>query len=890
MLSNFLSKFTIKSKMLSLFIFGLAVTVTIASIAIVSLMKIGGEIKNVAEQDIPLTAIVTNITVHQLEQAINLERASRYARDIRSSKSAKKSYNTAKKTFLDIAHKVDKEIIQGEKLAEKVIKETSNHVIKEEFEHVLVALKKIEKEHTGFDHHVEEVFAYFDKGNFSAANKLLPKIVLEEEKLNHELEELLEELVNFTEHAALEAERHEVAALRNLIIISILGTLISAAFSILIILTITGPLFKMQAAMSSMAKGNKADIPSLESKDEIGKIARALLEIDKIGQSAVRVQIALDNVSSSVMMADAENKIIYCNNSVLQMLENAESDIKKDLPDFDSKTLINTSIDIFHKDPSHQRGMLADLTETYNATITVGGRIFDLIANPVSNNEGERIGTVVEWQDVTELRAREEQDKIKTMEDAEISAENARIKISLDCVSSNVMIADATNTIIYMNPSVVGMMETAESDIKKDLPKFDTTKLIGTSIDEFHKNPAHQQGMLKDLSSTYNTSITVGGRIFELIANPVLSKNEERLGTVVEWKDVTQERAIEVEVADIVAASGTGDFTKRLDTEGREGFMLSLSEGMNQIGETAHQGLSETVDVLKLLAKGDLRKTMNGNYQGSFDEIKQALNGTIDQLKSTVGTIKESAGSVNSASSEISAGSKDLSERTEQQASTLEETAASMEELTGGVRQNTDNASNANDLASKASEAAKEGGSVVEQAVVAMGGITESSQKISDIIGVIDDIAFQTNLLALNAAVEAARAGDAGKGFAVVASEVRSLAGRSASASKDIKALITESSEQVETGSELVNKSGDTLKNIIKSITEVASLISEIASASSQQATGIEEINSAVSQMDEMTQQNAALVEENTAAAQSLVDQAYELEDMMKFFSLDEED
>jgi methyl-accepting chemotaxis protein len=179
---------------------------------------------------------------------------------------------------------------------------------------------------------------------------------------------------------------------------------------------------------------------------------------------------------------------------------------------------------------------------------------------------------------------------------------------------------------------------------------------------------------------------------------------------------------------------------------------------------------------------------------------------------------------------------------------------------------------------------------VVERAVNAMGSIEKSSQKISDIISVIDEIAFQTNLLALNAAVEAARAGDAGKGFAVVASEVRSLAGRSASASKEIKALINESVTQVKDGAQLVNQAGDTLKNIVTSVKQVASIVSEIASASAQQATGIDEINSAVSQMDEATQQNAALVEENTAAAQSMVEQARALEQLISFFKLDPSD
>jgi methyl-accepting chemotaxis protein len=305
------------------------------------------------------------------------------------------------------------------------------------------------------------------------------------------------------------------------------------------------------------------------------------------------------------------------------------------------------------------------------------------------------------------------------------------------------------------------------------------------------------------------------------------------------------------------------------------------------IGTIASRPLRRIASSIRHLAEGNLTIVVQDSERtDEIGEISNALNGTIQQLQKTVSTIISSSTSVNSASGEISAGGKDLSERTEQQASTLEQTAASMEEITGAVRHNTENASNANSLADNAKNIAGKGGEVVTKAVNAMSKITASSQKISDIIGVIDDIAFQTNLLALNAAVEAARAGDAGKGFAVVASEVRSLAGRSAAASKDIKALITESSEQVKNGSDLVNQTGDTLKEIEKSITEVAGIVADIAAASAQQATGIEEINSAVAQLDEMTQQNAALVEENTAAAQSLVEQAHDLENLMKFFTI----
>lgn len=305
------------------------------------------------------------------------------------------------------------------------------------------------------------------------------------------------------------------------------------------------------------------------------------------------------------------------------------------------------------------------------------------------------------------------------------------------------------------------------------------------------------------------------------------------------------------------------------------------------IGIYASRPLRKISQEIDRLASGDFSSDVEGiRSRDEIGQMAQALNGFISKMREMIGTIVEAAQSVNSAACEISVGSTDLSQRTEEQASSLEETAASMEQITGTVKQNSANAANANDLSRKANQVASDGGAVVQEAVAAMGSIEQSSKKISDIIGVIDEIAFQTNLLALNAAVEAARAGDAGKGFAVVASEVRSLAGRSASASKEIKALINESATQVQTGAKLVNQAGETLQHIVQSVQQVAAIVAEISSASHEQATGIDEVNTAITQMDEVTQQNAALVEENTAAAQSMVEQARALEKMMSFFTI----
>jgi methyl-accepting chemotaxis protein len=274
-------------------------------------------------------------------------------------------------------------------------------------------------------------------------------------------------------------------------------------------------------------------------------------------------------------------------------------------------------------------------------------------------------------------------------------------------------------------------------------------------------------------------------------------------------------------------------------------------------------------------------------YHGSFGKLKSDANDMAERIGATITEIKLAAHQVTNASAEISASTTDLSQRTEEQAASLEQTSASMEEIAVTVKKNAENAQHANHQATGTQDVADRGGQVVAQAVQAMARIEESSRKISDIIGVIDEIARQTNLLALNAAVEAARAGEAGRGFAVVASEVRSLAQRSSQAAKDIKDLITSSSTQVKDGVDLVNRAGTSLNEIVESIKKVASIVSEIAAASSEQAGGIEQINKALSQMDEVTQQNSALVEENAATAKTLEQQAASMNDRMAFFTVD---
>ncbi|MEN9383303.1 MAG: Methyl-accepting chemotaxis protein [Pseudomonadota bacterium] len=302
------------------------------------------------------------------------------------------------------------------------------------------------------------------------------------------------------------------------------------------------------------------------------------------------------------------------------------------------------------------------------------------------------------------------------------------------------------------------------------------------------------------------------------------------------------------------------------------------------IARSVTQPLQDALKAAQNMAQGDLTQTIRTTRKDELGNLLQALSDMQGSLQKAVGQIRQSSDSIAMSSTEVASGNQDLSMRTEQAASNLQETASSMEELTATVKQSADAARQANQLASSAAEVAQKGGAVVSQVVTTMQDINHSSQKIADIIGVIDGIAFQTNILALNAAVEAARAGEQGRGFAVVAGEVRTLAQRSAQAAKEIKDLINASVQKVQSGSSLVQEAGSTMDEIVHSVQRVTDIIGEITAASSEQSDGIGQVNVAINQLDQMTQQNAALVEQSAAAAESLRDQAERLSQVISVF------
>ena len=437
--------------------------------------------------------------------------------------------------------------------------------------------------------------------------------------------------------------------------------------------------------------------------------------------------------------------------------------------------------------------------------------------------------------------------------------EAARTKTMLDGAPINVMFADREFKIRYANAATVQTLR----GLEKYLP-VRADALIGQSIDVFHKRPDHQRRLVGDPKNLPHTAqIQVGPETLELNVSPVLDQNREYLGAMVAWSVVTEKLAMEKQI--------------RESTERAKAEAADLQNKVDRIGEG-----------VAALAAGDFTYTIPDLGDDNVGKMAAALNQAVGLVKDALEGVREVSVQVAEASGQLAAAGDGLSTGAQEQASSLEETASTLEEITATVRQNSDNAQQARQLAATSKEVAEKGGQVVGGAVEAMGEINQSSKKIADIITAIDEIAFQTNLLALNAAVEAARAGEQGRGFAVVAAEVRNLAQRSATAAKEIKALIQDSVKKVEAGSDLVNRSGATLNEIVSSVKRVTDIVGEIAAASKEQASGIEQVNKAVTQMDTVTQQNAGQTEELSATAQTLTEQARHLQGLLAKFKLGE--
>lgn len=471
----------------------------------------------------------------------------------------------------------------------------------------------------------------------------------------------------------------------------------------------------------------------------------------------------------------------------------------------------------------------------------------------------------------------------------ETGAKALRAQRTLENTDSCLMMIDDAGRVAHVNPAFCALAERVRDSVGPELAGFAAQRFNGQAFDAFHNEPALTCENVARLDAPEEMLVAAGGHTFSLKLNPIFDEQGASIGTVISWRDRTLQIRLEAEVEALIDAATAGNLEGRLATDRVDGFMLTLCQGMNRLMDTAEGGVKAAHGVMSALASGDLTCAMTGTYGGIFEELQDSSNRMRAELASIATNIIGASGALSSAAQEIGSGTSDLTARTQAQSASVDETSTAMADVTAMVRRNTDSAMEANRIAANTCTAADSGYQVVGQAVEAMERIQAAAAKVTDIVSMIDEIAFQTNLLALNASVEAARAGEAGKGFAVVASEVRALAQRSAAASGEIKELIEGTVGEIDSGVSLVQQVGNGLEGIVNSVNSLAEVVSEITQASQEQSTRLAHVGKAVSEMGGMAEQNASLAEQTMAAVQSQGEQVIELDRLVRFFKIKED-
>ena len=450
-------------------------------------------------------------------------------------------------------------------------------------------------------------------------------------------------------------------------------------------------------------------------------------------------------------------------------------------------------------------------------------------------------------------------------EAAEAASFNQRIRLSLDSLPVCVTVSSAEALLVHATPPAKELLKLFGG------ASFDTDKFYGNKLSTLFKNPEDASRFDQAVRSGETVDMEIQGRKLRLLARPVSNASGTPIGRITQWIDRTDEIASEHELDDMVNAATRGDFSGRLNLEGKTGFFGKVSLGMNQLMATSEQGLTDVAAVLAAFAEGDLTQRIEHDYQGLFGKVKDSANSTAENLTRVIGEVRDASDALTGAANQVSATAQSLSQAASEQAASVEETTASIDVMSASISQNSDNARVTDGMATKTNKEAMEGGSAVSQTVTAM-------KQIAAKIGIVDDIAYQTNLLALNAAIEAARAGEHGKGFAVVAAEVRKLAERSQQAAKEIGELAGNSVMTAE-------RAGKLLDEIVPSIQKTSELVQEIAAASAEQSESVLQIGGAMGQLSKATQQNASASEQLAATSEELSGQAEQLQQSIAFFN-----
>lgn len=611
------------------------------------------------------------------------------------------------------------------------------------------------------------------------------------------------------------------------------------------------PLGKLGLAMGAVAQGKyDTEVPYADRRDEIGVMAGRLDQFRaKLGEAREQEfenlfkSAALEGSAAAMMILDMSFKITFVNPACAQLMQDLLPDIKDIWPEMTPQNLIGVDLG----ELAELRTMLVKVTDPAVSlakdervvNLRAGPRILRLNVNPVHDAQGQLFGCVVEWVDRTN------------------AAQNAALVQAIDAAQARIVFNKA-GKVVDANKIFLSMIngEFKDTDVCSLSSIFKGNLPDDTTGEEFARKVLSeeiQQGRFSAYSIFADKHFTVDGSF-------AVTKNEDGGSDRVTFigTDVTdQDRAIKAAEAERLMAA---------EEQGKVVHILGV--GLNKLSD------------------GDLECDIQEEVPEVYLQLRSDFNATVKSLRDAISAVMHNSDSIRNETSEITSAADDLARRTEKQAATLEETAAALDELTVSVRSAAEGADHASKMSTDAQRNAEQGGEVARQAVTAMDGIKNSSQEISKITSVIDDIAFQTNLLALNAGVEAARAGEAGRGFAVVATEVRALAQRSSDAAREINALINSSGEQVQQGVELVDSTGKALASIVTSVAEISSRVSNIAASAREQSSGLAEINTAVNELDHVTQQNAAMFEETTAASHALTSEADALVQAVSRFKL----